>query len=64
LAWAWNIDLIALSASDTPPVRVAHGIISAVSIRDRWPRRSPDRIDADNEEPQSQRICDNLAGFE
>ncbi|NEJ91406.1 mechanosensitive ion channel [Rhizobium leguminosarum] len=32
LAWAWNIDLIALSAADTPPVRVAHGIISAVII--------------------------------
>ncbi|MGO7422440.1 mechanosensitive ion channel family protein, partial [Rhizobium ruizarguesonis] len=32
LAWAWNIDLVALSAADTPPVRVAHGIISAVII--------------------------------
>lgn len=32
LAWAWNIDLVALSAADTPPVRVAHGIITAVII--------------------------------
>jgi small-conductance mechanosensitive channel len=32
LAWAWNIDLVALSAADTPPVRLAHGIITAVII--------------------------------
>ena len=32
LAWAWGIDLVSLSAADTPSRRVAHGVISAVII--------------------------------
>lgn len=32
IAWAWDIDLVALSAADTPATRVAHGIITAVMI--------------------------------
>ena len=32
LAWAWDIDLITLSAGDTPSRRAAHGVISAVII--------------------------------
>jgi small-conductance mechanosensitive channel len=32
LAWAWGIDLVALSAADAPAHRVARGVISAVII--------------------------------
>ena len=32
LAWAWDVDLVTLSAADTPLRRVAHGVISAVII--------------------------------
>jgi small-conductance mechanosensitive channel len=32
IAWAWGIDLVALSAADTPAARAAHGIITALMI--------------------------------
>ena len=32
LAWAWDIDIVTLSAADTPSRRAAHGVISAVII--------------------------------
>ncbi|MDW6026292.1 mechanosensitive ion channel family protein [Mesorhizobium sp. BAC0120] len=32
IAWAWGIDLVALSAADTPATRAAHGIITALMI--------------------------------